>query len=153
MACNSRNSRYTDFPMTIRNRFSLPKPQMLRQKRERDCSVPVFAALTGMSEDQIRTEVPGADDGKVSVDGWRDWLQKKGFTVTQREGCPSDVMPCVHLVASARGAHWVYRDQDGDVHDPSLDVLHMPADDERMRSLSTFRTKVLTLSVSRSSST
>lgn len=139
--------------MTLRSRFSLPKPQGLRQKGQRDCSVPVFAALTGIPEDDIRAEVPDAAEGKVSVDGWRGWLQKKGLKVTRHEGCPSDVMPCAHLVAnamySASDAHWVYRDADGDVHDPALVSMYMPADDERMRSLSMYSMKILTLSVSR----
>jgi hypothetical protein len=139
--------------MTSRSRFELPKPQGLRQQGERDCSVPVFSALTGIPQDQIRTELPGAAEGKVSVEGWEVWLQKKWFKVTRHDGCPLDVLPCAHLVASVMyskdDAHWVYRDPDGDVHDPSPVSMYMPADDERMRNLSIYSIKILTLSISR----
>lgn len=128
-----------------------PKPQKLHQKSERDCGVCVFAELAGVSEEEVCGDLPDAHLGTVSVDGWKQWLQEKGFTVLQREGCPDDIVPCAHLVAhvmySPNDAHWVYRDSDGDVHDPSEDFV--PADDQRMRNLLFYSEKILTLSLSR----
>jgi hypothetical protein len=40
--------------------FKLPKPQMLRQESDRDCSVPVFAALAGVSETKVLKDLPHA---------------------------------------------------------------------------------------------
>ena len=133
--------------------IKLPKPQMLRQQAERDCSVPVFAAVAGVSEDNVRRDFPEAAVGGVSVLDWVHWLERQGFVVLNRSGCPDDVVPCVHLVAThePRGPddfHWIYRDLDGDVHDPSPVFQFMPADDPRMRDLSVYAEKVLTLCVS-----
>jgi hypothetical protein len=136
--------------------FKIPKPQKLHQKHERDCGVPVFAELAGVSEEHLLRDLPTAHLGTVSVDGWRTWLEGKGFTVLQREGCPDDIVPCAHLVANAMNtkedAHWVFRDEDGDVHDPSEPSRFMPADDPRMRDLAVFSMKILTISVTRQSS-
>jgi hypothetical protein len=133
--------------------FKLPKPQKLRQGSERDCSVPVFAALAGVSEDQVRRDLPRSHSGQVSVLEWMTWLEKKGLPVLKRDGCPSDIVPCAHLVASHpprdhTDFHWIYRDADGDVHDPSPVFEAMPADDPRMRDLSLYTQQVLTISVS-----
>lgn len=139
--------------MIFPNQFKLPKPQRLLQRSDRDCGVCVFATLAGVSEEEVLADFPDADLGTVPVDGWRAWLESKGFAVSQRDGCPTDVVPCAHLVANVlytkEDAHWVFRDEDGDVHDPSPVAMHMPADDQRMRSLSFYAMKVLTLSVSR----
>jgi hypothetical protein len=106
-----------------------------------------------VSEEEVLADLPEAYLGTVTVDGWRAWLESKGFTVTKREGCPADVVPCAHLVANAlytkEDAHWVFRDEDGDVHDPSPVSMYMPADDERMRNLTIYAMKILTLSVER----
>jgi hypothetical protein len=111
--------------------------------------VPVFAALTGVSEDQLRTEMPGAARGEVSVDGWINWLQRRGFKVTRHQGCPANIFPCAHLVGnmpqSHADFHWIFRDSDGDVHDPSPVFTYMPADDPRIRSLEYYKEQVLTL--------
>jgi hypothetical protein len=136
--------------------FKLPKQQRLRQKSDRDCSVPVFAALTGISEDKLCLDVPLAAMGLVSVDQWKNWLRKRGFQVSERDGCPVDLLPCAHLVAThpprdLTDFHWIYRDGDGDVHDPSEVSLAMPADDPRMRNLSLYSLHQLTLSISRAS--
>ena len=129
------------------------KPQMFRQTSEpRDCSVVVFAALTGISEDEIRRDLPEAPLGEVSVDGWISWLGKKGFSVLRRQGCPDDIVPCAHLVALNElrdGAHWIYRDGEGDIHDPNSAQQYLQADDPRMKSISFYSEKVLTVSVSR----
>ena len=142
--------------MMFRGGFKLPKAQGLRQKGERDCSVSVFAALTGMSEDELLVELPTAYLGKITVDEWCAWLESKGFKVLKRDGCPSDIVPSAHLVANVildvtegkNDAHWVFRDEDGDVHDPSQGSQFFAADDPRMRELSLYSMKVLTLSVS-----
>lgn len=128
----------------------LPKPQGLRQRASCDCSVPVFAALAGVSEDEVRHDVPKASLGEVSVDEWVCWLEGKGFKVSKIKGCPGDAVPCAHLVAvQSQGGpfHWVYRDGDGDVLDPSPTFRYMPASDPRMRNLSIYGQKVLTLSI------
>lgn len=139
--------------MNFTGPFKLPKPQSLHQKHERDCGVCVFAALAAVSEEEILADLPDANLGTVSVDGWQEWLESKGFTVTKREGCRADIVPCAHLVAnvlhSQEDGHWVFRDEDGDIHDPSPVTMYMPADDERMRSLEMYTMKILTLSVSR----
>lgn len=137
--------------MIFTERFKLPKPQMLHQKHDRDCGVCVFAALAAISEEELLADLPNACLGTVTVDGWHEWLESKGFTVTRREGCPADIVPCAHLVAHAlytkEDAHWVFRDEAGDVHDPSPGSMHMEAADPRMRELSMFSMKILTLSV------
>jgi len=135
--------------------FKLPKAQLLTQKHERDCGVCVFAALAGVSEEDVLADFPDANLGTVTVEGWQEWLESKGMIVVRREGCPVDAFPCAHLVAnvmnSPRDAHWILRDADGDVHDPSPVMMYMPADDERMRNLSMYSLKILTLSVSANS--
>jgi hypothetical protein len=131
--------------------WKLPKPQRLHQSGDRDCSVPVFAALSGLTEDQVRAELPGAVLGEVTVDGWIAWLESKGFRVTKHQGCPSDIVPCAHLVGnmprSQADFHWIFRDGDGDVHDPSPVFSCVPADDPRIRSLSYYSEHVLTLTL------
>jgi hypothetical protein len=134
--------------------FTLPKAQRLFQTSERDCSVPVFAALADVSEDEVCQDLPNVRLGEVSVEKWEAWLKTKGFDARRREGCSSDELPCAHLVAlydprDERDFHWIYRDSDGDVHDPSPTFSAMPANDPRMRDLSCYHTKVLTISVSR----
>lgn len=133
--------------------FKFPKQQMLRQKTDQDCSVPVFSALTGIPEDQICSELLLAPEQGVTVDGWMEWLTVKGLEPLKRQGCPDDIVPCVHLVGpsnpqAATHFHWVYRDSDGDVHDPHPSIAAMPADDPRMKELSIYGTKVLTISIS-----
>jgi hypothetical protein len=127
---------------------------MLRQKTDRDCSVSVFAALTGIAEDNICRELPLAPEQGVSVDGWMAWLSQKGLNPLKREGCPDDIAPCAHLVGpispqALTHFHWVYRDAEGDVHDPDPHNSAMADDDPRMRQLSIYGTKVLTISISR----
>ena len=139
--------------MMSSRQFIMPKPQMLHQKHERDCGVSVFAALAGVSEEEVLADLPTAHLGTVTVDGWCVWLESKGLRVLRRDECPDDIVPCAHLVASVmyrkEDAHWVFRDGDGDVHDPSESSMYMPANDSRMRDLSIFSMKILTLSVSR----
>lgn len=139
--------------MYFQGGFTLPKPQRLHQKYERDCGVSVFAALAGVSEEEVLADLPTAYLGIVTVDGWIGWLESKGFTVLKREECPADIVPCAHLVANAlytkEDAHWVFRDEDGDMHDPSPVAMCWPANDDRMRNLETYSIKILTLSVER----
>jgi hypothetical protein len=135
-------------------RFKFPKQQTLRQKTGHDCSVPVFSALTGISEDEICRELPLAAEQGVTVDGWMDWLTARGREPLKRQGCPDDILPCVHLVGPSNPQaptdfHWVYRDAEGDLYDPHPSVAAMSADDSRMRELSIYGTKVLTISISR----
>ena len=52
----------------------LPKPQILHQKYDRDCGVCVFAALVGISEEELCAEIPNAHLGMVTVDDWEKWL-------------------------------------------------------------------------------
>lgn len=134
--------------------FKFPKQQMLRQRTDRDCSVPVFAALVGISEAELCRELPAAPEQGVSVDGWMTWLSEKGLDPLKRDGCPADVVPCAHLVGpfqprSLNDFHWIYRDEDGDVHDPAPSFSAMPADDPRMKELAGYARKELTISVSR----
>jgi len=133
--------------------FHLPKPQKLRQTSERDCAVPVFAALAGVSEDEVCRDLPNASLGEVSVDQWKGWLEKRGFRVLKVDGCPTEVVPCAHLVGSdeprdERDFHWVYRDVNANVHDPDPAFKWITADDPRMKNLSFYPRKVLTLLVS-----
>ncbi|WP_263355435.1 hypothetical protein [Acidicapsa acidisoli] len=135
----------------MKNPWNLPKRQILIQETERGCSVPVFAQLAGISTNDLKRELPGAILGQVTVNEWIVWLEGKGFAVLKRDGCPVDIVPCVHLVAhspqSELDFHWVYRDTEGDVHDPSPVSTCMGADDPRMRDLSFYETKQLTISV------
>lgn len=135
--------------MVTRRRI-LPKPQTLHQKFERDCGVCVFARLAGISEDQVRAELPAAHLGKISVDEWQLWLEAKGFVVTRRDGSSDDAVPCAHLVShgaiTPEDFHWVYRDEEGDVLDPNPVNQFMAADDPRMKQLDVYAEKILTLS-------
>lgn len=147
----SRQSALVEHRELLRKTRDCVKPQMFHQTSEpRDCGVFVFAALAGVSEDEIRRDLPEAHLGEVSVDGWISWLEEKGFTVLPRRGCPDDIVPCAHLVALNElrdGAHWIYRDREGDVHDPNSAQRYVQADDPRMKSLSFYSEKVLTISV------
>jgi hypothetical protein len=133
--------------------FYWPKPQLLLQVSERDCGVSVFAALTGISQEELSADLPNAPLGEVSVDGWIAWLESKGFSVLKRQECPADIVPCAHLVApeemrDLKDAHWIFRDKCGNVHDPSGLFHAYPANHEDMRSLKYYERKVLTRSVS-----
>jgi hypothetical protein len=134
--------------------FKLPKQQKLRQESDRSCSVPVFASLAGVSEGDLLRELPQASDGQIPVTQWVSWLKGMGFKVLTRDGGRDDIVPCAHLVGphtprSPRDCHWIYRDEHGDVHDPSHGSQAMPADHAMMRDLSAYSRKFLTLSVSR----
>lgn len=132
--------------------FTFPKPQGLKQRFDHDCGVVVFATLAGVSYEEVCNDLPDAPLGKVTVDGWIEWLKQRGFEILQRQGCPDDITPCAHLVAlidDKRLAHWVYRDAQGDIHDPAPTFSYFPADDPRMKTLSFFEIKVLTISVTR----
>ena|ERR1017187_7184737 len=136
--------------MYFSNSFKLPKPQTLFQRCERDCGVVVFAKIAGVSYEEVCNDLPEAHLGTVSVDGWTGWLEQKGFKVLKQEGCPDNIVPCAHLVApidDRRYCHWIYRDAEGDIHDPAPSFAAMPADDPRMRNLSCYECKVLTISV------
>jgi hypothetical protein len=132
--------------------FNLPKPQRHFQRDERDCGVAVFAALAGLTYEEVLRDLPDARLGTVTVDGWKAWLEQRGFTVSHLVGCPDNIFPCAHLVAPVDDVtccHWVYRDEEGDIHDPSPVSRAMPADSAWMKNLSMYKCKVLTLSVSR----
>lgn len=140
--------------MYFSDKFVFPVSQRLEQSAERDCGVPVFAALAGVSEDELCADLPGARKGDVTVDGWKNWLRQKGFDVLDREGCPDDIIPCAHLVGpenpiNRSDFHWIYRDEHGNVHDPSPVWKYMPANDDRVKSLQYYLRKQLTISVSR----
>jgi hypothetical protein len=140
--------------MCIRD-FKLPKPQRLLQRQARDCGVVVFAEMAGVSYEDVLNDLPGADLSPISVDAWENWIKSKGFAVQREQGCPQGLVPCAHLVSTVddnRFCHWVYRDDDGDVHDPSPRSIHFAADDPRMRNLSLYDFHVLTVSVTRSTS-
>jgi hypothetical protein len=97
-------------------------------------------------------DIPDAHLGTVTADGWHRWLTQRGFKVTQSNGCPADVLPCAHMVSPVhpwRDGHWVYRDEEGDVHDPSHATQAMPADSPFMKELQMYDYKNLTISVSR----
>jgi hypothetical protein len=87
-----------------------------------------------VSETKVLKDLPDAALGQVSVLEWMDWLEAQGLSALKRDGCPSDIVPCAHLVASHpprdhTDFHWIYRDADGDVHDPSPVFEAMSADD------------------------
>ena len=128
-----------------------PKPQTLRQKHERDWGVCVFAKLTGITEVELLKELPDAYLRTVSVDDWEAWLERKGYAVTRRPGCPDNIIPCAHLVGhgvyTREDAHWVYRDEEADVLDPSPVNQYMPADDPRMKRLNGYSEKILTITI------
>lgn len=133
-----------------------PRPQRPYQIARRDCGVTVFAVLTGISKDKVRQDLPEARLGKLTVDEWIRWLREKGLSVLRRDGCPADIVPCAHLVASDNprdyeDTHWVYRDSEGDVYDPSKVYAFWPANDSRIRDLSIYGQKIVTLSVSEDS--
>ena len=95
----------------------LPKPQTLRQRLDRDCGVPVFGKLVGVTYEEVLSELPSAHLG-ITVDEWVRWLENKGLNPLKRMGCLTDILPCAHLVAMIDHrdyCHWVYRDIDGDV--------------------------------------
>ena len=41
------------------------KPQRLRQKHDRDCSVSVLAALAGVSEEEVLADLPDLENGRI----------------------------------------------------------------------------------------
>jgi hypothetical protein len=132
--------------------FKLPKPQGRFQRYERDCGVVVFAALAGVSYETVLRDFPDAHLGTITVDAWHRWLMERGFSVTRLPGCPADVFPCAHMVAPVddrRYAHWVYRDAEGDIHDPSHATKAMPADSSFMKALQMYEYKILTISIAR----
>jgi len=131
--------------------FELPKGQRLHMQGRRDCGLRVFAELTHVPAEDIRRDLPMAFSGEVSVDGWLEWLKSMDFVPVKRDGCPDDILPCAHLVGPAlcrdeRDFHWVYRDECGDVHDPSLAYAICGANLPFMRELQG-RTKVLTITI------
>jgi len=130
---------------------------MLRQKEDRDCSVPVFSKLARISEEELLLELPHAKAGQVDHHQWLEWLRGKNLgDVRMVEGCPTDLANCAHLVSAHQPRdqadfHWIYRDEEGDVQDPSSCFAAMPADDPRMKSLEPYPFKVLTIVVSKRS--
>ena len=132
---------------------SMPKMQRLYQDGERGCSVPVFAALAGVSTKDILSDFPFAAKGEISVIEWETWLENRGLNVLRRGGCQTDILPCVHLVANhPRGRedyHWVFRDKDGDIHDPSPVTQCLGANDPHMRNLRSYNVKELTITAVR----
>ena len=127
------------------------KTQRLFQVGERACSVPVFAALAGVSAREVLNDLPGAALGEITVVEWEKWLENKGLEVLRRDGCQTDVLPCIHLVANyPRGLedfHWVFRDEHGDVHDPSPVSSCLSADSSHMRGLLSYNVRELTITV------
>jgi hypothetical protein len=112
----------------------------------------VFAELAGIPYEDVLNDLPNAHLGTITVDGWTEWLETKGFTVSGQPGCPDGVVPCAHLVALADHPdyyHWIYRDGDGDIYDPSDMFAAMPEYDPWMRMLSPYQCKRWTISISR----
>jgi len=107
--------------------------------------MPVFAALAGISREELVQEKPLAPEGKVSVQEWEDWLNAKGLRATRYQPGEQCTMPCAHLVDFAGMPHWIYQDANG-VHDPNPAFQHFSANDPRMLALS-FYEKLLTISV------
>jgi hypothetical protein len=60
--------------------------QSLRQEGERDCDVPVFGKLTGVSREEILGDLPEAAEGKVTVDQSENWLRSRNLDVTRHHG-------------------------------------------------------------------
>jgi len=112
--------------------------------------VSVFAALAEITQEELKAEMTGAESGLVTVDQWLEWMKRRKPGVQKLQGCPTDLVNCAHLVSEhhPRGLddfHWIYRDKEGDVHDPSPSYMYMPADDERMRCLQQYRHQELTI--------
>lgn len=130
--------------------IKMPKRQSLHQRFDRDCGVVVFAAIAGIPYEEICQDLPEAHLGTVSVTGWQAWLTQRGFEVLKQDGCPDNIVPCAHLVALVENGddcHWIYRDEEGNVHDPDPAFGAMPADDPRMRELLFYELRITTLSV------
>lgn len=128
----------------------MPKLQRVFQRYDHDCGVAVFAELAGVSYEDVLNDLPDSHINMVSVDGWTKWLESKGFAVLRQDGCPTDIVPCAHLVSPVpdeKYCHWVYRDSEGDIHDPSGTFRAMPADDAFMKNLWYYEFKWLTISV------
>jgi hypothetical protein len=133
-----------DFPSSM-NWFD--NFQSLRQEGERDCSIPIFGKLAGVSREKILHELPEAVEGKVTVAQWEDWLRSKNLNVTRHDGSDEHYeLPCAHLV-QPHSPHWIYEDAHG-VLDPSPVFGAMPPDDPRMREwAATYGGRILTISV------
>lgn len=128
-----------------------PTLQRLLQTSDRSCSVSVFASLACISEQEVEVDLPGAAHGEVSVEQWEQWLSSRGLRTQRLEGCPLEYVPCAHLVANfpqnLRDFHWVYRDENGDVHDPSPTTLTLGANHPHMRQLKSYDTHQLTIAI------
>jgi hypothetical protein len=121
--------------------------QTLRQQGDRDCSIPVFAKLTGASREEIVSDLPEAAEGKVTVAQWEDWLTRRNLDVTRHDGQGEHYeIPCAHLV-QRHSPHWIYEDEHG-VLDPNPCFEFMPPNDPRMRDWNvTYGGRILTISV------
>ena len=106
--------------------------QSLGQQSERDCSIPVFGKLAGVSREKILRDFPDAAEGKVTDVQWEDWLKSQNLEVTRHDGCDEHYdIPCAHLV-QPHSPHWIYDDENG-VLDPSSAFRHMSPEDPQMR--------------------
>lgn len=125
-----------------------PVPQGLRQEGDRDCSVPVFAQLAGISREDLLTEMPLAGEGEVAVHEWEEWLGRRGLLVTRYKPSEEYTLPCAHLVFVGGMPNWIYQDKTG-VHDPDPNRQYFAANDPRMLALSFYDERRLTISVLR----
>jgi hypothetical protein len=123
--------------------------QSLRQEKEGDCGVCVFGKLAGIEREEILRDLPGADEAKVTVDQWEDWLRSKGFDVTRYPPDEKPQLPCAHLVQRGQYAsHWIYQDERG-IHDPDPSFAAMPPDHPDMLDFSAYMRKLLSISIKR----
>ena len=122
-----------------------PIPQKLRQHGDSDCSVPVFAALAGISEEELLRDLPDAPKAKINVEEWEQWLRTKGKRATRSLG-QEYALRCAHLVEFAGMLHWIYRDDTG-VHDPNPAFQYVSANHPEMLKLSYYSKIVLTISI------
>jgi|GEM_PF-5802754 len=104
----------------------LLQPQMLRQRGNMDCGVVVFARLADLTEEEILRDQPDAFNGITDIQ-WESLLISKGRKVTRYRLGEAYPLPCAHLVETSHGSgryHWIYRAEDGGVHDPSPAFEH-----------------------------
>jgi hypothetical protein len=120
--------------------------QSLRQESERDCGVPVFGKLAGVSRQEVLRDLPQAVNG-ITVSQWEDWLRGKDLEVTRYSENEAYTLPCAHLMARApENFHWIYQDDSG-VLDPDPAFQFMPPNHPKMLDLSCYAARVLTISV------
>jgi hypothetical protein len=129
--------------------FTFPVAQFLQQSGNMDCGVCVFGALAGLSREEILRDRPQAADEGLAVDRWVEYLESKGWMVTKHRPDESCSLPCAHLVDAGGTPHWIYQTEEG-VFDPNPANRYMPANDPRMLNFSLYASRILLITIARS---